>query len=167
MVDKLTSVRRNRVGGCIGALSARPALVAAILTVLVFLPGLAGDFVFDDRVLIVGNPHAHALRELPRVLTTHLWDLGEPDAPPPAYRYYRPFVSATYLLDWVISGGKPWFFHATNLMAHALAVFLAVRIAARWLGSESLGLVAGLAFALHPPPGPRTCSGSLGEPMCG
>jgi hypothetical protein len=128
----------------------RPALVAAILTVLVFLPGLAGDFVFDDRVLIVGNPHAHALRELPRVLTTHLWDIGEPDAPPPAYRYYRPFVSATYLLDWVISGGKPWFFHATNLMAHALAVFLAVRIAARWLGSESLGLVAGLAFALHP-----------------
>jgi hypothetical protein len=127
----------------------REAAMAAGVTLVAFLPSLAAGYVYDDRLLISGNEYAQSLSFLLRGFRTHLWDVH-------AYglglglRYYRPVVTASYVLNWVASGGAAWAFHLVNVVLHAMATFLAVRVAARWTGHPMLGLAAGLIFGLHP-----------------
>src|SRR5256886_10905103 len=60
---------------------------------------------------------------------------------------YRPLAIATDALDWSV-GSAGWF-HAVNLMWHIGASVLVAVLARRWAG-DAAGLVAGLAFAVHP-----------------
>ena len=133
------------------AFDARTAgwLVAAVALV-VFAPSLWDGFVYDDLPLIVDNPAAHDLANLPRNFTTHLWDVEHFQDSSRFNRYYRPLVSSSYTLNWVMGGGRAWVFHLTNILMHALAALLATRLACVWTRSAGLGTVAGLLFALHP-----------------
>lgn len=128
----------------------RVANVAAALSALAFLPSLADGFVYDDQLLISENPYAQRLEFVFRGFRTHLWDVYSMGSGGFGLRYYRPIVTASYVLNWVFSNGAAWTFHLVNVVCHALATWLATRIAARWTGSAGLGLVAGLLFALHP-----------------
>ena len=125
-----------------------PALLVGVVASLAFIPSLAAGFVVDDLRLIVENPYAQSLSCLPRVFVTHLWDVHGSTTDP--NQYYRPLVSASYILNWVVADGAAWPFHLFNVIVHAAAAVLATRIACRWLRSDALGVLAGLAFALHP-----------------
>jgi hypothetical protein len=125
-----------------------PALLVGAAAALAFIPSLAAGFVVDDLRLIVENPYAQSLSYLPRVFVTHLWDVHGSTTDP--NQYYRPLVSASYILNWVVADGAAWPFHLFNVIVHAAAAVLAARIACRWLRSDALGVLAGLAFALHP-----------------
>ena len=128
----------------------RWAIGAAIVTCLAFASSLLAGFVYDDQVLIVDNRYAQELGYLLRPFSTHLWDtftLGEDGI---GLKYYRPLVSVSYLINWLMAGGSAWVFHATNVAAHAAAVYLAVRVGTQWVGSSRLALLAALVFALHP-----------------
>jgi tetratricopeptide (TPR) repeat protein len=138
---RLTQAMRHR-------LLQYPALLVGVVAALAFIPSLAAGFVVDDLRLIVENPYAQSLSYLPRVLVTHLWDVHGSTTDP--NQYYRPLVSASYILNWVVGGGAAWTFHLVNVLAHSVAAALATRIASRWLGSQELGLLAGLVFGLHP-----------------
>jgi tetratricopeptide (TPR) repeat protein len=105
-----------------------PELAAALAAVALYLPALAFGFVFDDRALI--GP------EGPR------W-LGNGLLP------YRPLRFASYWLDHAVGGGAP-VYHATNLVLHAAAAVLVVRLARRLGGTGMLAALAGLLFAVHP-----------------
>jgi tetratricopeptide (TPR) repeat protein len=66
----------------------------------------------------------------------------------------RPIANFTLALNYAISGGRPWSYHAFNLIVHALAgltLFGIVRrtMAAKAWGSEA-ALVAALLWTLHP-----------------
>lgn len=126
-----------------------PAL-AASLAFVAFLPSLFAGYVYDDRLLISENPYAQSLRFLGRTFRTHLWDVFAAGAGQLNLCYYRPLVSASYIVNWVFGGGSAWTFHLVNVAAHALATLLAARVAARFIGSDRLGFVAALLFALHP-----------------
>lgn len=135
----------------------KAALAAFAITALVFLPTLGAGFVFDDGPLIVTNDYVKAWHWLPRAFTTHLWDVslyneGQALGGPADvhHRYYRPLVTVSYLFDWMIGGGKPWMFHLTNTVLHAVTAGLATRAAMRWTASTALGLTCGATFALHP-----------------
>ena len=125
-------------------------IVAAAIAFAAFLPSLFAGYVYDDRLLISENPYAQSLRYLGRAFRTHLWDVFGSGADPLSLHYYRPLVSASYLVNWILGGGHAWTFHLVNVVAHALATLLAARTAARFIGSDRLGFVAGLFFALHP-----------------
>ncbi len=129
---------------------ARYAWIAAAVTLLVFLPSLAAGFVYDDLSLIVDNPYAQSLEHLLRGFKTHLWDVYSYGSAGFGLRYYRPIVSASYVLNWVLLGHGAWSFHLVNVLAHVAATFLAVRVASRWTRSAGLGLLTGLLFGLHP-----------------
>jgi hypothetical protein len=128
----------------------RVANIAAAVSALAFLPSLVDGFVYDDQLLISENPYAQRLEFVFRGFRTHLWDVYSMGSGGFGLRYYRPIVTASYVLNWVLSNGAAWTFHLVNVLCHALATWLATRIAARWTGSAGLGLVAGLLFALHP-----------------
>jgi tetratricopeptide (TPR) repeat protein len=126
------------------------AAVNAVVAVLVFLQSLAGDFVFDDTLLVADNEYVHAWRWLPRAFSTHFWDVSRTADVIETRRYYRPLVTSSYLVTWMIAGARPWAFHLGNVLLHGTAAALATRAAVRWTRSSFWGLTVGLAFAIHP-----------------
>lgn len=126
---------------------------------LVFTPGLGGDFVWDDNVLIRNNEHVRSLAGLKEAFARDFWFTSEPSASSEA-GYYRPVVKAAWVLEYLAFGGSPLGFRAVNLLLHLCCVVLAGRWVARRLaaaGSQPAGPAVGLAaaismlpFALHP-----------------
>jgi hypothetical protein len=127
-----------------------PALWVTAVAVVAFLPSLLADYVYDDRLLIAENYYAQSLRFVGRAFRTHLWDVHAFGVAGIGLRYYRPLVSVSYIVNWVLGGGTAWSFHLVNVALHAGATLLATRAAIRWLGSARLGVLVGLVFALHP-----------------
>lgn len=127
-------------------LSARRAiLVAAAAAALIYLPALANRWALDDHGLIERNPAAHSIRAAGKAAFSVYW--------PPEGEFtaglYRPLTTMSYAADWTVSGGKPWWFHLTNLLLHAAATALVVAVVLHWLSPPG-ALLAGLVFAWHP-----------------
>lgn len=125
-----------------------PALELALLALIGFLPSVATAFVYDDVLLIRDNPYAHSLSELPRAFTTYFWHIG--DRPDQGLDYYRPMVTASFILNWIVSAGRPWLFHFTNVVLHAAVTYLVALFARRVTGSRALAIAVTLVFAFHP-----------------
>lgn len=125
----------------------------ALLTIIAGLPALRGEWILDDGPLIASNPAVKQLTadNVRRLLTQSMWDLDLSAAQlRPYLSYYRPLVMLSYALDWQWSGGDPVAFHVTNLLLHALTVFLAGRALWRWTGSSVGSLLGAAYFGLHP-----------------
>ncbi|GIW40643.1 MAG: hypothetical protein KatS3mg076_1220 [Candidatus Binatia bacterium] len=114
----------------------------------VFARTLGFGFVWDDPIVLE--------RQLPAF--RHWTDFLFPPRglPQMAPEYYRPLVFASYAFDAWLGGGKPAWFHATVVAAHAIATlgvfFLGLELfgtARRRQGLCAAALGAGL-FAAHP-----------------
>ncbi|MCB9586447.1 MAG: hypothetical protein H6718_13680 [Polyangiaceae bacterium] len=130
-------------------LGKRPAATLVLVTAVVFLPSVLLGFVFDDLLLISQNSDLQQPSALGKAFFQHFWATRELDQSN-VLRYYRPLVSVTYTLNWLMAAGAPWVFHLTNVALHAGAVFAAFRVAERWLADRRLVIVAAVLFALHP-----------------
>jgi tetratricopeptide (TPR) repeat protein len=125
-----------------------PAAELALAALICFLPSVVAGYVYDDLPLVRDNPYAHGFDQLRHAFTTYFWSIGA--AEHGSLRYYRPLVTVTYILNWVMAGGKPWLFHFFNASVHAATTYLVVRIADRWTGRSILALAVGAVFAIHP-----------------
>ncbi|HVH07444.1 MAG TPA: tetratricopeptide repeat protein [Myxococcota bacterium] len=122
----------------------RRLLADAALVLLVlasYAPSLDGDFVFDDRLLVVEN---EMVAEPP-------WNLTALFEPSVGGRInYRPLRTLSYRIDYQLAGGlEPAVFHASNLVYHA-AVVLSLHALARALLAPLGALFAAALFAVHP-----------------
>lgn len=129
-------------------------VLAAVLALAfaAFLPSLPGDWIYDDHTLIAENPHAHSLSEWRWWVVNDFWR-GNADAQQlhqSSIRYWRPWVSASYALDWTIGGGSTLMFHLTNLLAHVGVALLAFFVMRRWVNSLVPAALAAALFAIHP-----------------
>jgi len=127
-----------------------PALEVALLTFICFLPSLAMGFVYDDVILIRDNRYVHGLEHFGHAFTHFFWELDEGPRTDDGVNYYRPLVTVSYLFDWLVSQGRPWFFHLFNVLAHAATTYLAVLQLKRWTRNQAVAVLGGLLFALHP-----------------
>lgn len=107
-----------------------------LLTVLVYLPSLAGGFIWDDDVMLTAN----ALIKAPFGLRDIWFSTALPD--------YFPLTSTTFWLEWRIWGAQPLGYHLTNILLHGLSALLLWRVLAR-LKIPGAWLVA-VVWALHP-----------------
>jgi hypothetical protein len=119
-----------------------PALASAILALSLYAVTLGGVYIYDDVQIVsldsrVSNPH------LWYQFWTRDYFNGGMD------NLYRPLVSQTYGLQWWMSNGNPWTFHALNILLHALTAALTAELARKLAGWRP-GLIAGLIFAAHP-----------------
>jgi len=97
------------------------------------------DFVWDDRLLIVGN---HAIKR---------WDtLQSLFLQPFLDVYYRPVVMLSFALEYAMWGLRPWGFHLTNLLLHAANAVLVFAFLRGILRTGRAPLYAALLFATHP-----------------
>ncbi|MGO9609419.1 MAG: tetratricopeptide repeat protein [Verrucomicrobiia bacterium] len=127
-----TENNQNRAGSRVPAL----AIVLIILTVIAYLPAVAGKFIFDDYILIVGNRMVKAGDGLYR-----FWFTTEASA-------YYPLTSSLWWLEWRWWGANPLGYHVVNVLLHAANAVLV------WIALKRLRVpgawVAGLVFAIHP-----------------
>lgn len=117
----------------------------ALAAALVYAGTLRGAFALDDGHIILGNP-----------LLNGWWVGGVAGAFRATYwpaafggLLYRPLTVASYVVDWHLGGGAPFWFHLVNIGWHAAASVLLTALAARWLDLRG-ALLAGLLFAVHP-----------------
>jgi protein O-mannosyl-transferase len=120
----------------------RAALAAALLALVLTLPALGHDFVYDDVAVIL-------TREA-------LWEAGVSEALSEPYwprersgSLWRPVPMLMFSAQWSIGDGNPAVFHATNMLLYAGVSGLAALLAAL-LFTPGAGLAAGLLFAAHP-----------------
>lgn len=125
-------------------------LLITLVSIAVFLPSLSASFVYDDRLLISENLYAHGLEHISRGFLTHFWDVSPTEGESAELHYYRPIVTLSYIVDWVISQGHPAYFHLVNVLLHAACSALVTRALIRWLGGYRLAGALGLFLALHP-----------------
>lgn len=126
-------------------------LLAGILlaTLAVYARALAGELVYDDRLLIGRNPLIADLSNLPRLFTSGYWDFL--DVREAQYiGYWRPLTAIVQALVWPFAGSDPRPYHTVCLAIHLGAVAAAQLLILR-LGAGTWVAAAGaLFFALHP-----------------
>ncbi len=126
-------------------------VLAAILvaTVALYARGLAGQLVYDDRLLIERNPEITDLANLPRLFGSGYWDfLGLRDAE--YIGYWRPLTAVVHALVWPLAQSRPGPYHAASLAFHLAATVAAFLLARRLSGRAWIAGTTALLFALHP-----------------
>ena len=125
--------------------SARPLLFATFLggiAFAVFLPAVGGGFVnFDDGPYVSENPWvlagltAAGIRRACTEVVCGNWS---------------PLTMLSYELDAAVFGPRPWGFHLTNVVLHAIATGLLYVVLERMTGRPVASAVATLLFSIHP-----------------
>src|SRR5215510_2823862 len=111
-------------------------IVAALSAVVIacYANSLGNGFVFDDEFLIPAYTRTWNLSELLKVL----------------FDSYRPVRNASYVIDFLIWGPRPFGFHLTNLLIHAVNSVLVFFLVRRLTPRKGIAVIASLIFAVHP-----------------
>lgn len=119
----------------------RAPLLAAAVAFLVYLPSVAGGFLYDDGELILRNPSIRDLRAIGVVLR---------------YEPARPLLNLTWALNYAFGGAAPWHYHLVNVLIHsanaALVASLFYWMAGRWgrADARQASLLGACLFAASP-----------------
>ena len=117
-------------------------------TTLLYLNSLWNDFVFDDREAILSNSdvvHGMPLRNL---FTNDFW--GIPMSHPESHKSYRPLTILSFRIQHDMHGLSAFALHLVNTLLHSILTLVFTYLSFLLTDSESVGLVAGLLFGVHP-----------------
>ncbi len=124
------------------------AVSVAVLTAAVFLVyagAFAGQFVYDDVLLVTNNIFLRSWSHLGRIFTSSLYaGAGHPGG------FYRPLPVFSLLVDYSLWKLNPAGYHLTSVLFHLAAAVLFYFLAWRLTGEKKSALFAGLLFAVHP-----------------
>lgn len=88
-------------------------ILIVIYSITIYANTLANGFLYDDRYTIIDNNLIKDFTGLYKLFGKDYFALaGEMS--------YRPVVTFTYFLDYALYGLKPWGYHLTNLICHAM-----------------------------------------------
>src|SRR6266567_3338446 len=130
--------RHARVAPAKVALPQQAALIGAIIiaVVLVYLPALRGDFVWDDFLLITGNPLLQNFSGL-----VEIWSGGRTAD-------YFPLTNTIFWIEHHLFSANATGYHAVNILLQIANALLVWRLLTR-LNIPGAWL-AGLIFGIHP-----------------
>ena len=117
------------------------ALCLAAVALAVYALSLRNGFAFDDVVIITGDPRVTQF-QLGPIVTRPYWS-GT------GFGLYRPLVTFSFALDWLLSHGSALWFHTANLVWHALATLALFALLRAWFAVPA-SLAGALLFAVHP-----------------
>ena len=117
-------------------LRVREAVLLFVAALVAYWPALRGGFVFDDSILLLGQPLIRAADGLRRI-----WFTAEaPD--------YYPISWTAFWFQWHLWGSTPMGYHVVNVVLHATNAMLLVVVLKRLEIPGSL--LAAIIFVLHP-----------------
>jgi tetratricopeptide (TPR) repeat protein len=122
-------------------------LLALLMTALAYLGTLRFGFVYDDWLQIVHNPTLTSWRSLPGLYSGGNWKFLFPGW---AGNYYRPLFTSWLLVNRMLWGLNPGFWHASTVFVHLLATAMAFLLARKILGNGTEAGFVALLFGLHP-----------------
>jgi hypothetical protein len=111
---------------------------------------LSGQFIYDDKEIIVKNPLIRRLDQIPLLFGTSYWrtNIGEPKTAQGGL--YRPLTMVTFALNYALGKLNPAGYHAVNLLLHIGVVLVLWRLGLRfWMTPPAAGAAA-LLFAVLP-----------------
>lgn len=114
-----------------------------VLAFILYSNGIGGDFVFDDRSVIVDHPLVENLSGVFKAFI-HPYYYDRPQS-----GLYRPLTSASYTLNWHLFSGQPYGFHLVNILLHAIISFLIFLVVVS-LKDRTTALVSSLLFLFLP-----------------
>lgn len=124
------------------ALVVLAAVAVHVRTVAFGFTGLDDrDLVVDDAAFLA-DPASLWRAFSPSRAYLHVVDASHP--------YWRPLVTASYVLDAQWGGARPLAYHATNVVLHAAASALVLALLRRFGVGRGVALAGALVFAVHP-----------------
>jgi len=123
------------------------AAIVVIISILIYLPSLNGDFVWDDISLIKYNKNIDNFHSFISNIFSDFWEGTDSDN---KSGYFRPFINFTYFLDRFLYKDNPAGFHVTNIIFNSLSVFAIIFLFYNFTKNVKGTALAGLIFALHP-----------------
>ncbi|MBM3287328.1 MAG: hypothetical protein FJY88_08275 [Candidatus Eisenbacteria bacterium] len=146
-------MRKGHDGG-----EARFLLLSLAVLLVAILIGYGGalrnGFVSDDQYLIEERYDSYISDfTIAKAFGQSFWKGSAFDVPRPgeeAKDYYRPLVTISYALDARIWGLRPFGYHLTNLILHAVCTLLVLLLFRRLGARREIALAAALLFAVHP-----------------
>lgn len=121
--------------------------IALAVTALAYLGTLRFGFVYDDLPQIVSNPTLLSWRSLPFLFSGNTWSFLIPGW---AGNYYRPIFMTWLLVNRILWGLNPAAWHASSLVLHLLATWMAFLVARGLLNRDTSAFIVCLLFGLHP-----------------
>lgn len=97
--------------------------LALLLVAAVFLPGLSGEFLWDDEQLVLRNTHVQ--RPTWDLVRRPFWDVST-GGEHAATGYYRPVVSLAYAGEFALFGARPLGYKVVSLFLHVACAWLAI-----------------------------------------
>jgi tetratricopeptide (TPR) repeat protein len=126
---------------------AAPYFLILLWTTILYFPALSNPFVYDDESQIVKNSDINN-PQAALVYFRQPQAFDQAFGPQPG-SFYRPLFWLSLMIDNQISARKPEFFHATNILIHALNGILIFLIFRRWF-TDSLALMTALVWISLP-----------------
>lgn len=118
-----------------------------LFCLLLYLPTIRYDFVYDDEVLLPHHSWIRDVSHLPNILTSSVWDVSE-ERP---IVYYRPMQLLLYQVVYLIFGLNPAAYHFLNLIFYILLCTAVFFLFLLFMPKARLmALAATLIFVAHP-----------------
>ncbi len=118
-----------------------------LFSLLLYLPTIRYDFVYDDEVLLPHHPWIKHPSHIPKILTSSVWD----DTKEHPIQYYRPVQLLLYQAVYLIFGLHPAAYHFLNVIFYVLLCtsifFLFLLLIPE---SRMMALAATFIFIAHP-----------------
>jgi len=115
-----------------------------IISIAIYSNTLKNGFVYDDEFTIVNNTLIKNFSNISKLFTKEYFTTS-------AEMSYRPVVTSTYFIDYALYGLKPWGYHLTNLILHAInGVILYIFLTLLITHHSSLITLISLLFITHP-----------------
>jgi tetratricopeptide (TPR) repeat protein len=122
---------------------------AALIALLLYLPTLQYDFVWDDGLLIQKNSFLDQTNPL-ELFTKGFWYNPEMNSDQGEMAYYRPLTNLSFYLERKEWGVRPMGYHLTSVVINAAVVFLVCLVLWELFGSVWLAALGGLVVGIHP-----------------
>jgi tetratricopeptide (TPR) repeat protein len=127
--------------------TAKLLLVLALCALAPYANTLLNGFVYDDNTQVMNNPYIQNFHHLREIFTTTVWSyIGTQGVT----NYYRPFMTAGYLMCYQMFGPLAYGFHFANILLHAAVVCALFFVAWSLLQRHDAAFASALLFALHP-----------------
>ena len=116
--------------------------VIFLVTFGIYWNSLQGEFIWDDRGLIVD--HADYLNDWKNFFTVFTQPFFG-DTP-----FYRPLLIGSFIVDYQLWGLHPFGYHFSNVLLHALNACMVYLFAFLLFKERTVAFIAGMLFAAHP-----------------
>lgn len=120
------------------------ALLVALVAIAASFTGLWNGFAYDDELVVRENPLVRTIHSPLRYLRESYWG---PVAGHPSL--YRPVIVFAWAVQWAITDGAPWIFHAVNILLYA-SVAVSLLYFLRQFVNAGAAAVGAALFAAHP-----------------